>query len=154
MNIFIFKKIKTMNFITTQDRFQVSLSSLEDKISVDNPVRFVDAFVEHLDLSKLGFIINTLKTEGRPSFDSKSFLKIYLYGYLNGLRRSRKLERECFTNIELRWLIGNLTPNYHSITDFRKINPKALKNVFKLFVCFDYIDISNCEIISLCSHKY
>ena len=125
-----------MDFIVTQDRFQITLSSLEDKISVENPVRFVDAFVEHLDLTKLGFIINTLKSEGRPSFDSKHFLKIYLYGYLNGLRSSRRLERECVRNIELQWLIGNLTPNYHSISDFRKINPKALRNVFKLFVLF------------------
>ena len=90
-----------MNFITTQDRFQISLSSLEDKIGVDNPVRFVDAFVEHLDLSKLGFIINILKSEGRPSFESKHFLKMYLYGYLNGLRSSRRLERECARNSEL-----------------------------------------------------
>ena len=125
-----------MNFIAIQDRFQISLSSLEDKITADNPVRFVDAFVEHLDLTKLGFIINTLKTEGRPCFDSKHFLKIYLYGYLNGLRSSRRLERECARNSELQWLIGNLTPNYHSIADFRKVNPKALKNVFKLFVLF------------------
>ena len=90
----------------------------------------------HLDLTKLGFIINTLKTEGRPCFDSKHFLKIYLYGYLNGLRSSRRLERECARNSELQWLIGNLTPNYHSIADFRNVNPKALKNVFKLFVLF------------------
>ncbi len=74
-----------MNFIAAQDRFQVTLSSLEDKIIDDNPVRFIDALVEHLDLIKLGFIINMLKTEGRPCFDSKHFLKIYLYGYLKRL---------------------------------------------------------------------
>ena len=125
-----------MHFIATQDRFQITLSCLEDKITAENPARFIDAFVDHLDLTKLGFIINTIKTEGRPGFDSGHFLKIYLYGYLNGLRSSRRLERECFRNIELQWLIGNLTPNYHSIADFRKINPKALKNVFKLFVLF------------------
>ena len=71
-----------MNFIAAQDRFQMTLSSLEDKIIDDNPVRFIDALVEHLDLIKLWFIINTLKTEGRPGFDSKHFLKNYLYGYL------------------------------------------------------------------------
>ena len=125
-----------MNFIATQDRFQMTLGSLEDKITDDNPVRFIDAFVEHLDLPKLGFIVNILKAEGRPCFDSRQFLKIYLYGYLNGLRSSRRLERECFRNIELQWLIGNLTPNYHSIADFRKVNPTALKNTFKLFVLF------------------
>jgi transposase len=125
-----------MNFIATQDRFQVTFGSLEDKITDENPVRFIDAFVEHLDLPKLGFIVNTLKAEGRPCFDSKQYLKIYLYGYLNGLRSSRRLERECFRNIELQWLIGNQTPNYHSIADFRKLNPMALSNVFKLFVLF------------------
>jgi transposase len=84
------KQIKiTMNFIASQDRFQMTFGSLEDKITDENPVRFIDAFVDHLDLPKLGFIVNTLKAEGRPSFDSKQFLKIYLYGYLNGLR-SRK----------------------------------------------------------------
>ena len=114
-----------MNFIATQDRFQMTLGSLEDKITDDNPVRFIDAFVEHLDLPKLGFIVNTLKAEGRPCFDSRQYLKIYLYGYLNGLRSSRRLERECFRNIELQWLIGNLRPNYHSIADFRKVNPTA-----------------------------
>ncbi len=139
-----------MNFIAAQDRFQISISSLEDKISSDNPVRFVDAFVDHLDLPQLGFIINTLKTEGRPCFDSKHFLKLYLYGYLNGLRSSRRLERECVRNSELQWLIGNLTPNYHSIADFRKVNPKALKNVFKLFVLFlKDADLVSGEIIAI-----
>ena len=64
-----------MDFIVTQDRFQITMGSLEDKISVENPVRLVDAFVEHIDLGKLGFNINILKTEGRPCFDSKHFLK-------------------------------------------------------------------------------
>ena len=114
-----------MNFIATQDRFQMTLGSLEDKITDDNPVRFIDAFVEHLDLTRLGFIVHILKAEGRPCFDSRQYLKIYLYGYLNGLRSSRRLERECFRNIELQWLIGNLRPNYHSIADFRKVNPTA-----------------------------
>lgn len=69
-----------MNFIAAQDRFQVTFGSLEDKISDENLVRFIDAFVDHLDLPKLGFIVNTLKGEGRPCFDSKQYLKIYLYG--------------------------------------------------------------------------
>ena len=64
------------------------------------------------------------------------FLKIYLYGYLNGLRSSRKLEKECFRNIEMQWLLEDIRPNYHSISDFRKDNPVALKNLFKLFVSF------------------
>ena len=75
-------------------------------------------------------------TKGRPGFRPEVFLKLYLYGYLNGIRSSRRLERECFRNIEVQWLLEDLRPNYHSIADFRKDNPKALKQLFKLFVSF------------------
>jgi radical SAM protein with 4Fe4S-binding SPASM domain len=125
-----------MNHVTGVPRLQLQMSSLEDSIDKENPVRFVDAFVEQLDLSKLGFEVKTLKKEGRPSFESSTLLKIYLYGYLNGLRSSRRLESECCRNIELQWLTLGLRPNYHTIADFRKDNPKALKSVFKLFVSF------------------
>ncbi|MBM6497921.1 transposase, partial [Flavobacterium macrobrachii] len=114
----------------------LQVSSLEDSISQDNPVRFIDAFVNLIDLEKIGFTPRVLKTEGRPSFDTKIFLKIYLYGYLNGIRSSRRLEKECLRNIELQWLLEAICPNYHSIADFRKDNPKALKQLFKLFVSF------------------
>ena len=117
-------------------RNQLQVSSLEDTINQDNPVRFIDAFVNSIDLGKIGFTPRVLKTEGRPSFDTKVFLKIYLYGYLNGIRSSRRLEKECLRNIELQWLLEAICPNYHSIADFRKENPKALKQLFKLFVSF------------------
>ena len=117
-------------------RNQLQVSSLEDSISQDNPVRFIDAFVNSIDLEKIGFTPRVLKTEGRPSFDTKVFLKIYLYGYLNGIRSSRRLEKECLRNIELQWLLEAICPNYHTIADFRKDNPKALKQLFKLFVSF------------------
>ncbi|MFQ3575592.1 MAG: IS1182 family transposase, partial [Cytophagales bacterium] len=109
---------------------------MEELVSRDNPVRFVDAFVDKLDLAKLGFAISKPKTEGRPSFEPKIFLKLYFYGYLNGIRSSRRLERECSRNIELQWLLSGLVPNYHTIADFRKDNPVALKNTFRLFVLF------------------
>ena len=125
-----------MDFIKGNNRHQITFSTLESQIEENNPVRFVDAFVEHLDLTQLGFLINTIKTEGRPAFESKVFLKIYLYGYLNGIRSSRRLEKECIRNMELQWLVNALNPNYHSIADFRKVNSSALKNVFKLFVLF------------------
>lgn len=125
-----------MNHITGIPRLQMQLRSLEDSIEQDNPIRFIDAFVEQLDLIKLGFEVKTLKREGRPSFESSILLKIYLYGYLNGLRSSRRLESECVRNLELQWLTLGLCPNYHTISDFRKDNPHALKNVFKLFVSF------------------
>lgn len=125
-----------MSYIQPQNRHQFQISSLEEMIGKDNPVRVIEAFVEHLDLSWSGFQIAETKTEGRPAFDPKVFLKLYLYGYLNGIRSSRRLERECVRNVELQWLLGGLCPNYHSIADFRKINPKALRNTFKLFVLF------------------
>jgi len=117
-------------------REQLQMLSFDSMVSQENPVRFIDSFVEHLDLSKLKFQVQVQKQEGRPSFDSKVFLKIYLYGYLNGLRSSRRLEKECARNIELHWLLNSLAPNYHSICDFRKNNPEALRNTFKLFVSF------------------
>ncbi len=125
-----------MQHITGIARNQMVFTSLEDSISEDNSVRFVDAFVENIDLKALGFELQTLKTEGRPSFNTETFLKIYLYGYLNGLRSSRKLEKECARNIELQWLLFGLAPNYHSISDFRKNNPSGLKKLFKVFVSF------------------
>lgn len=128
-----------MPIITGFDREQVRFSCLEDFISEDNEVRFIDAFVDKLDLKQLGVISLTQeqkKKDGRPAFSDRLFLKLYLYAYLNGLRSSRRLEQECVRNIELHWLLNGLKPNYHSIADFRKINSKALKNLFKLFVIF------------------
>jgi transposase len=114
-------------------RDQISFSSFEDRISRDNPIRFIAIFSGKLDLEKIGFSVKTLQKEGRPSFESSLFVRLYLYGYLNGLRSSRKLEKECERNIELHWLLHGMTPNYHSISDFRKDNPQALKKLFKLF---------------------
>jgi transposase len=125
-----------MQHISGTSRQQLQISSLEDKIASDNPIRFIEAFVEHISLEALGFTVKTIKSEGRPSFDTKLFLKIYLYGYLNGLRSSRKLEKECVRNIELQWLLEAICPNYHSISDFRKQNPAGLRKLFKLFVSF------------------
>lgn len=125
-----------MQHISGDDRYQYEFANLEDCIPEDDPVRFIDAFVEKVDLAKLGFRINKVNGEGRPCFDSRLFLKIYFYGYFNGIRSSRKLERECYRNVEMQWLCSRLTPNYHSIADFRKQNPQALRNTFKLFVLF------------------
>jgi transposase/type II secretory pathway component PulJ len=125
-----------MQHITGISRHQLRFSSLEEAISLDNQVRFIDAFVAFIAIDKLGFTIKTLKKEGRPSFQTQVFLKLYLYGYLNGVRSGRDLEKECFRNLEMQWLLEGLRPNYHSITDFRKDNPQALKKLFKLYVSF------------------
>lgn len=125
-----------MPFITGSNRHQSYFSTLEEQVSSDNGVRLIDAFVEKLDLPKLGFINTIHKSEGRPPYAPQVLLKLYLYGYLNKIRSSRKLEKECSRNIELQWLLQTLQPNYHTIADFRKQHATALQNMFKLYVHF------------------
>ena len=125
-----------MQHIAGLSRQQLQISSLEDKIALDNPMRFIETFVPYILFKSLGFTVQTVKSERRPSFDTKLFFKIYLDGYLNGLRSSRKLEKECVCNIELQWLLEDIRSNYHSISDFRKQNPAGLRKLFKLFVSF------------------
>lgn len=125
-----------MQFITGTNRHQTFFSTLEDQVTSDNPVRLIDAFVDKLDLQKLGFTHTVHKSEGRPPFAPAVLLKLYLYGYLNKIRSSRKLEKECSRNIELQWLVKQLVPNYHTIADFRKLHSQPLKAMFKLYVHF------------------
>jgi transposase len=103
--IYIQQKPKYMPEIYGKDRHQISFSSLEERIHPDNVVRFIDAFVEKIDLEKLGVFVASTKAEGRPRFKEKYFLKLYLYGYINGIRSSRKLALECHRNIEVQWLL-------------------------------------------------
>ena len=152
-----------MKHIEGISRSQLYYTSIEMNISKEHPVRVIEAFVEKLELEKLGYKLPTIKPEGRPSYEPKIFLKLYLYGYINGIRSSRRLEKECIRNIELHWLLHKLIPNYHSISDFRKHNSQALKNTFKLFVLFlkdveliagttiaiDGLSIPNADIIQL-----
>lgn len=125
-----------MKYIQGQNRHQITLlpDCIEDYIGEENPVRVIDAFVESLDLHKAGFCRSTPKETGRPPYDPKDLLKLYMYGYFNRIRSSRKLMTECTRNIELFYLLGKLTPDFRTIADFRKDNAKALKNVFKAFV--------------------
>jgi len=116
-------------------RHQTGISSLDDFIAPDNAVRLIDALVDKLDMAKLGIALPQA-TEGRPAFHPKVFLKLYLYGYMNGIRTSRKLDRECRRNMEVRWLLEELQPCYKTIADFRKNNPVQLKNVLRLFTSF------------------
>ena len=90
-----------MDYIKGKNRHQQVFSTLEMKIKQDNPVLWMDASIEHLELNHLGFVVKKLKTESRPAFESKLFLKIYLYGYLYGFRSSRRLEMEFIRNMEL-----------------------------------------------------
>jgi transposase len=102
---------------------------LEDYVAEDNPVRVVEAFVDQLELGRLGFEGTVPATTGRPSYHPAVLLKIYIYGYLNRVQSSRRLERETQRNVELMWLSGRLTPDFKTIADFRRDNGKAIRQV-------------------------
>src|SRR5665811_1725183 len=108
--------------------------TLEGYVDKDNPVRFIDAFVDSLNLEKLGFKHSIPTEVGRPSYDPADILKLYVYGYLNQIRSSRKLERECHRNVEVMWLMKKLAPDHKTIADFRKDHVDCIKPVFKEFV--------------------
>lgn len=108
--------------------------SLDEYVDENNQVRAIDLYVEQLNFKELGFDDTSKSLEGQKSYSPKLLLKIYIYGYLNKIRSSRALERENARNIELMWLTSGLKPTYKTIADFRKNNPKALKQVFKDFV--------------------
>jgi len=123
-------------FIQSTDRAQVTLfpEQLEDYVTDDNPVRVVDVFVDQLDLGQLGFAgVTPLKT-GRPAYHPAVLLKLYIYGYLNRIQSSRRLERESQRNLELLWLIERLTPDFKTIANFRKDNGPAIRKVCSRFV--------------------
>jgi transposase len=107
---------------------------LDDYIGQDNPVRVVDVFVEELDLQALGFEGIEPAATGRPSYHPAVLLKLYIYGYLNRIQSSRRLEREAQRNVELMWLTGRLAPDFKTIADFRRHNGKGIRNVCKRFI--------------------
>jgi len=123
-------------FIEGQDRRQVTLfpDCLEDWIGEDNPVRVIDVFVEELDLADLGFGGVDPEATGRPAYHPSVLLKLYIYGYLNRVQSSRRLEREAGRNVEVMWLTGRLIPDHKTIADFRKDNGTAIRNVCARFV--------------------
>src|SRR5512135_532252 len=123
-------------FIEGECRAQSTLlpERLDDWIAEDNPVRAVDAFVDALDLAKLGFEGAEPAATGRPAYHPGTLLKIYIYGYLNRLPSSRRLETEAQRNLELIWLTGRLAPDFKTIADFRRDNGEAIRKVCKEFV--------------------
>jgi len=122
-------------FVTGQARGQATLfpERLDDYIAEDNPVRFIDAFVEELDLRDLGFKRVQPLATGRPAYHPAVLLKLYIYGYLNRIPSSRRMERECQRNLELMWLTERLAPDHKTIADFRKDNGKAIQRVCVAF---------------------
>ena len=123
-------------FIQGENRAQVTLlpESLDDYVTDTNPVRVVDVFVAELDLGKLGFEGVVPAETGRPAYHPADLLKIYIYGYLNRIQSSRRLEREAQRNVELMWLTGRLMPDFKTIANFRKDNGKAIRAVCRQFV--------------------
>ena len=117
-----------------RDQTALFPDTLEGYVEKDNPVRFIDAFVGSLNLEKLGLKHSIPCDLGRPSYDPSDLLKLYVYGYLNQARSSRKLERECHRNVEVMWLMRRLTPDFKTIADFRRDNVDCIKGVFKEFV--------------------
>jgi transposase len=124
-----------MGYVEGTNREQVVLfpAVIDDYVSAENPVRFVEAFVKGLDLVALGFSKAEPEERGRPAYDPRDLLKLYIYGYVNEIRSSRKLERETIRNVEVMWLLRRLTPDHKTIANFRKDNALVLPGVFREF---------------------
>src|SRR5277367_6170226 len=123
-------------FIEGEDRRQAVLlpEYLDDYVSEENPVRVIDVFVEELDLGALGFAGVVPEATGRPAYHPGVLLKIYVYGYINQIASSRRLERETQRNVELMWLTGRLAPDFKTIADFRKDNGPAIRATCRQFI--------------------
>jgi transposase len=124
------------SFMSGADRTQGTMfpAQLEDYVAEDNPVRVIDFFVDQLDLGQLGFERVQAKAMGRPAYHAAVMLKLYIYGYLNRVQSSRRLERECQRNVEVMWLAGCLAPDFKTIADFRKDNGPAIRKVCREFI--------------------
>ena len=120
---------------------------IDEYVEADAPVRLFDAFVDSLDIKGLGFVRSTPKDTGTPGYDPRDLLKLYIYGYFYQVRSSRKLARECRCNVEVMWLLCKLTPDFRTISDYRKDNKEAIEKVFKEFNRF-------CDRLRLFSKSY
>jgi transposase len=125
-----------MKYIQGNNRKQIVLynSMLDDIIEKDNEVRRIDEFVDSLNLASLGFKNMNIAEEGRPGYHPADLLKLYIYGYMNRTRSSRELEKESKRNIEVMWLIKELKPDHNTISNFRRDNADAIRNVFQCTV--------------------
>jgi transposase len=146
-----------MGYVEGENREQVVMfpEVMDDYISSENPVRFVEAFVNQLELGALGFSKAEPEERGRPAYDPRDLLKLYIYGYVNELTSSRKLERETKRNVELMWLMRKLTPDHKTIANFRKDNQRALPKVFRQFtrLCRE-LDLYGRELVGIDGSKF
>ncbi len=124
-----------MNYVRGADRWQVQLlpPRVEDYVAAESAVRFIDAFVDGLNLKDLHFTHADPARTGRPAYDPADLLKLYLDGYLNRLRSSRRLETECSRNLEVMWLVRGIRPDFKTLADFRKDNRATFKPLFRQF---------------------
>ncbi len=146
-----------MGYIEGTARTEVLLfpEALDDYITPENSVRFIDAFVSSLDLAELGFTRAQPAATGRPAYAPADMLKLYVYGYLNRVRSSRLLEREATRNLEVMWLIGKLTPDFKTIVDFRRDNLAAIKAVCREFTLLcRRLDLFGGELVAIDGSKF
>lgn len=144
-------------YIKGENRYQLNIMpiSLDEMILENNPVRVIDALVDSLDMKALGFKYSTPNEIGRKPYDPRYLLKLYIYGYYNGVRSSRKLEKECNRNIEVMWLLDNLRPDDKTISNFRKDNKKSLIEVFKQFnILCDELNLFGKQVIAIDGSKF
>lgn len=142
----------SMKHIQGISRLQTLLlpECVDDYVAQDNPVRFIEAFVDSLDLATTGFIRINPKATGRPGYDPADMLKLYIYGYLNRVRSSRRLEVETHRNLEMIWLMRGLKPDFKTIADFRCQNRSAFRQVFKDFIMLcRQLDLYGCELVAV-----
>jgi transposase len=144
-------------FIEGEDRTQGTLlpEHLEDYVAESNPVRVIDVFVDELDLGTLGFARVLPAKTGRPAYHPAVLLKLYIYGYLNRIQSSRRLEREAQRNVEMMWLTGRLTPDFKTIANFRKDNGKAIRNVCRQFIVLcQQLDLFSDAVVAIDGSKF
>ena len=146
-----------MSFIEGVGRDQQTLfpEVLDDYIPADHPVRFIDAYIDQLDLTALGFERATAAETGRPGYNPADLLKLYVYGYLNGICSSRKLERETNRNVEVMWLLRRLVPDFKTIAEFRRRNTKALRALFREFTLLcKRLELFGAELVAIDGSKF
>lgn len=146
-----------MGYIRGANHSEVLLfpEALDDYITADNPVRFIDAFVSTLDLADLGFVRAEPAATGRPAYDPADLLKLYIYGYLNRVRSSRMLERETQRNVEVMWLLSKLKPDFKTIADFRTDNLAAIKSVCREFTLLcKKLELFGGELVAIDGSKF
>lgn len=140
---------------TAREQYILFPEVINEYITEDNPVRFIDAFVDTLNLEEMGFARCQPAATGRPGYDPADLLKLYIYGYQNRVRSSRRLEEESHRNVEVMWLIRKLTPDFKTIADFRKNNTKAFKAVFRRFslMCRQW-DLFGGDVVAIDGSKF